>query len=349
MTGGLRERFGPDAGARLVEFAVPFALVLYLALESGGYGTVTRSELGVIVWWLVLLGAAVGALPYARLGRGSWLAFGLLAAFAGWTALAHLWTESSGQTTIEVARVLTYLGVLALAISSRRPGAVGRIAAGVGAAISVVAVLALLSRLQPSWFPENTTAEFLPIAAERLSFPLGYWNGLAALLAMGIPLVLAAAAYARHALAPTLAAAALPAITLAAFYTLSRGGAVEVAVGLVVLFLLAPRRLTLVPSLAIAAGGSGLLILFATRRDDLEEGLLSEPAGAQGDEMLILALVVCAAAGLLQLAVRRVLPEDGLNPGRTLKRAGAAIAATAVVGGLVVAVAAGAPGELADA
>ena len=37
-------------------------LVVYLGLENGGYGPIPRGQVGVAVWWLVLLGVAVGAL-----------------------------------------------------------------------------------------------------------------------------------------------------------------------------------------------------------------------------------------------------------------------------------------------
>ena len=344
----LAYRLVRDAGPLLAEFGLPFVLVLYLALQSGGYSQVTSSEVGVIVWWLVLLGAVLGLLARGPMGRARWLAFGLLAAFAVWTALGFTWTESSEQTMVEVTRVLTYLGVLALALSNRGPGTIERVAAGVGSAIAIVALVALLSRLHPSWFPENTAADFLPITRERLSYPLGYWNGLAALIVMGIPIVLAAATYSRRLVTSALAAAVLPAMALTAFYTLSRGGAVELAVALTVLFLLAPRRLNLLPTLAITGAGAALLIVLATGLDSLEDGLVTGSAQAQGDEMLLLTLVVCTAVGFLQAAYRGVMPE-GIGPvGRDAVIATAAIAGVAVVIGVASAVAAGAPDELSD-
>ena len=344
----LAYRLVRDAGPLLAEFGLPFVLVLYLALQSGGYSQVTSSEVGVIVWWLVLLGAVLGLLARGPMGRARWLAFGLLAAFAVWTALGFTWTESSEQTMVEVTRVLTYLGVLALALSNRGPGTIERVAAGVGAAIAIVALVALLSRLHPSWFPENTAADFLPITRERLSYPLGYWNGLAALIVMGIPIVLAAATYSRRLVTSALAAAVLPAMALTAFYTLSRGGAVELAVALTVLFLLAPRRLNLLPTLAITGAGAALLIVIATGLDSLEDGLVTGSAQAQGDEMLLLTLVVCTAVGFLQAAYRGVMPE-GIGPvGRDVVIATAGIAGVAVVIGIASAVAAGAPDELSD-
>ena len=68
----------------------------------------------------------------------------------------------------------------------------------VASAIALVGVLALLSRLHPSWFPADNTAEALGAARSRLNYPLNYWNGLAALIAIGMPLLLAIATEARH-------------------------------------------------------------------------------------------------------------------------------------------------------
>ena len=57
-----------DAGPLLAEFGLPFVLVLYLSLESGGYDAVTNGEVGIVVWWLVLLGAMLGLLARGPIG-----------------------------------------------------------------------------------------------------------------------------------------------------------------------------------------------------------------------------------------------------------------------------------------
>src|SRR5262245_37528228 len=72
-------------------WTLAFSLVTYLALSNGGYDVVVRSQVAVIAWWLVLLGALAGVLP-ARFGARAWVAIGLLAAFAAWSALAATWS-----------------------------------------------------------------------------------------------------------------------------------------------------------------------------------------------------------------------------------------------------------------
>jgi hypothetical protein len=68
----------------LAAWTLAFAVVAYLALSNGGYDTIVRSQVGIAVWWIVLLGALAGVLP-ARIGAAGWVAIGLLAAFALWT------------------------------------------------------------------------------------------------------------------------------------------------------------------------------------------------------------------------------------------------------------------------
>ena len=70
--------------------------------------------------------------------------------------------------------------------------------AAVGSAVAVVAGLAVLSRLRPDMFAgSGQTAAFLTGTHGRLAWPLNYWNGLAALMALGLPLLLAIATSAR--------------------------------------------------------------------------------------------------------------------------------------------------------
>src|SRR4051812_32388623 len=188
-----RPRLSGAACERLpavIAWALPFVLVLYLGLEGGGYDAIVRSQVGIALWWVVLAGVVVGALPASRIGRRGWVGIGLLAAFAAWTSLGIGWSESSERSVTELGRVAMYLGVLVLALGLRRPGTARHAVNGLSVAVAVVAGVAVLSRLQPEWFPANETAGFLPGAQSRLSHPLNYWNALAALMALGLPLVL---------------------------------------------------------------------------------------------------------------------------------------------------------------
>ena len=56
----LAARLDPPAVAA---WTLAFAVVAYLALSNGGYDTIVRSQVGIAVWWIVLLGALAGVLP----------------------------------------------------------------------------------------------------------------------------------------------------------------------------------------------------------------------------------------------------------------------------------------------
>src|SRR6202030_2876775 len=142
------------------------------ALREGGYDTVVRSDVGIAVWWIVLVAALAGVLP-GRIGRPGWLAIGLLSAFGLWTGLAIGWSESAEQSVIELGRIAAYLGVLVLAIALQGRAAARHTVNGLACAIGLVTVLAVLSRLHPQAFPPDQHFQFLgPESSRKLSYPL---------------------------------------------------------------------------------------------------------------------------------------------------------------------------------
>jgi hypothetical protein len=356
-TPSIRFREAGQESARTIDWGAVwtwllcFGLIAYLGLQGGGYDPLVHDQVGIAIWWVVLLGVLVGALPDRRPTPLALASLGLLAAFVAWTALSLTWTESIDRTSADLARVVTYLGVFALALLTRDAAGTRRIVAAVGAGIAFVAGVALLSRLHSAWFPAaDQTAQFLTSNRERLAYPLHYWNGLAALIAIGLPPVLYVATCAKTALWRAAAAAALPMMALTVFFTLSRGGIAAAVIALVLFVALAPDRLSMLPTLLLSALGSLVLILAANRRDALQHGLLNSSTDRQGDELLLIVLVVCAAIGALQAALvlfarSRERPAWTLVPRRNAS-IGLAVAALVV---LVVAGAAGAPGRVSDA
>src|SRR3954453_22060928 len=167
-----------------------FSLVVYLGLEGGGFDPLVHDQVGIAAWWLVLALGVVGALPRHRIGGGALAALGLLGAFFAWTALSLIWTESSEQTFVDVARVGTYLAIFVIALATRDSEESGWTIGALAAGIGVVMVVALLSRFHPSLFAGSEETGRLLASEERLSYPLNYWNGLASLMAIGIPLLL---------------------------------------------------------------------------------------------------------------------------------------------------------------
>lgn len=332
--------------AGVATWLLAFGLIVYLGLNGGAYDPLVHDQVGIAAWWLLLVGIAVGALPRRRPRALAWCALGLFAAFVAWTALSLGWTESEDKTFADLARVVTYLGVFALAVFAYDQGA-RRIVGAVVTAIAAIAGIALLSRLHPTWFPEaGQTAAFLSSGQKRLSYPLNYWNALAALIAMGLPLMLHVTASAKSVLIRAAAAASLPAMALAGFFTLSRGGIAAAILALAVFFAFTSDRLPKLLTLLVAGAGSAILVSAATQRDALQDGLVNVAGRQQGDEMLAIVLAVCFVVGLIQAGLSLTL-RKGKRPRwtRVSRKQSFVAASVALVVVLVAAAAVDVPGR----
>jgi O-antigen ligase len=286
----------------LTAWLLPAVLVCYLGIQGGGFDTVVSSQVGIAAWWALLLIVAFGLAPL-RFGRAGWVVLGLLIAFAAWTTASLAWTQSSERTMSDVSLELVYVALAALVFL-----AVGRTAArhalnGLAAGIAVVAVVALLSRLHFEWFSTPAIAQAVPDSARRLAYPLNYWNALADLMAIGIPLTLRAACGARTIRWRAIAGATVPLLGLCAFLTASRGGTIAIAVGVAVFVVLVADRLPALGVVAVSGTGTALLIAGANQRAAVRDGLRSALAAHQGNELLAVAIAVAVAVGLLVMAV----------------------------------------------
>jgi hypothetical protein len=303
----------------LCAWLLPVGLVTYLGIRGGGYDTVIASQLGIALWWLILL--LVGfRLVALRLTRAGWAFFGLLVAYAAWTTLSLLWTESAEQTMTDVSQLLLYVAMAGLILLIRGRQAIRFMLHGLGLAIVAVAVVALLARLRFEWFGVPAVDIALPSATHRLSYPVNYWNALAALVAIGCPVLLYSACAARSIVSRAIAAAGIPVLALCAYLTASRGGVIEMAIALGVFFVAAPERVSKLAIGAIAGIGSVLVIAAASQRSAIENGLRDSLAAHQGDQLIAITLAAALAVALLTAAAvtveRHVKRPLWLMPGR---------------------------------
>jgi hypothetical protein len=282
-------------------------LVVYLGLEDGGYDPIPRDQVGIAVWWLLLLGVAVQALPVPGRTRPALAALGLLGGFAVWTALAMSWSVSEERTAAEMARVATYLGVLALGVClvTRRRDGPRQVLHGVAFGLAFLAAIGVLSRLHMAWFPPNELGKVLPgIEIERrLAYPLGYSSGMGALAGMTLPLLLGATGTARTLAGQALAAAAIPVAGLTLYLATSGTGAAVAAVAVGAFLALSPDRLPKLLTLLAGTAGGAVLALAVSGRDALARGLPKPAAESQGTEMVWIVLAVCAGVALVQVLI----------------------------------------------
>lgn len=326
---------------------VAFALTGYLGLSGGGYDLAIRSQVGLVVWWLVLLGVILGLVPRSRLTSATWVGFALLSGFFAWTWLGATWTPNTEQTLAEVGRVATYAGVFVLAAAAITGPSARTLLGGLASGIAVVCALAVLSKLVPSFFPTNPTARVY--LTPRLSYPFDYSDGVGEFAALGIPLLWHMASSARTLWGRGLGGAGLPVVLLCLGMTVSRGGILAAVVGGLVFLALSPDRLPRLASGLIAALATAALMAALLTRHALAEGLNVAPAG-QRHSMLVIVIVVVALAALLQAALAmlgrtRPRPEWTRVSRATARGIWAAIAVI-VVAGLVAFFATGAAHRL---
>jgi O-antigen ligase len=221
---------------------VAFIPTVYLALSGGGFDIIVRSEIGVVIWWAVLMGALVGLVPCTRLSTAAWTALALLAGFFAWAWVATAWSHSDELTRAETARVATYLGALVLGLCVAQRDTARSLLNGVAAAIAVVTGLAVLYRIAPSLFPADTAAHFY--AVSQLSYPLDYSDAVGEFAALGLPALVAIGVGGRTPVGRIGAAVGFALAAICLGMTRSNGGYLAAVVGLVVLGLLYPWPLS---------------------------------------------------------------------------------------------------------
>jgi tetratricopeptide (TPR) repeat protein len=333
---GLREARTRVEGLALVALGGSVAGV---AASHGGY---FPTSWGWTTLGLLCAAAAVLLVRRdVRLG-GNELAF--LAAVLGfvvWIGLSIVWSTAPAHSVSELERALVYLaGALAFQLAVTQVS-VSRLLAGLLAGTTLLSAAALAGRLFPDR-PGTTD----PVAVYRLSEPVGYWNALGILAAIGALLALGFAARGRPA-TRALAAAAAPILLAAAYFTFSRGAWAALAVGLAVAVASDRRRLQLVGTLLAFAPAPALAVWLGSRSSALTTRDSSVAAAAREGHRLALwiALLACLN-GVLALALTRLEPRIGL--GRRARRVLALALAGAVVGGGVAVLAAsGGPEQLA--
>jgi hypothetical protein len=307
-----------------------------LAFNGGTYALSARDALAVALWWGIGLGVALGRLPVSPIPRAAWVAGGLLAAFAAWTALSALWAPSAETAIVEGLRASVYLGVFTAAVIACPRGRADRWSDGLGGGIAVLGGLSLLTRLFPHLVSPTPLGQLLSDVATRLNYPMDYWNGLAIFVALGFPLLLRAAAADRHPALRGLAVVPVPVLAAVIYLTSSRGGAAVAIVATLVFLALTARRLQALAATAIGGAGAGLAIVVIHARPVLIDGpLRGHHAVVEGRGAALLILLICLAAGLAQAGLARLAPRGtGALPGWA-RAAGWGLAMLALAGGVV--------------
>jgi hypothetical protein len=287
-----RARSGPVAQA--LAFVAAAGLILLYSLRGGGsYDLVTFEQQGLVVWWLLAVGLALGVLPRVRPARPVLLLGAALAAYSAWTALSLLWTQSAELTTEELARSLDFLGLVALAGALLDRDSWRAAAAGLGLGALLVCVIAVGSRLDPAVFGVDHVDAVLH--SYRLSYPFGYWNSLAGFGAMCTALGLAWSAHDSSRVRRAVALGLVPVAATMTYLTYSRAGVFGTALAVVAAVALSRNRITATLHAATAAAGTALAILAVRGAPQIVHATGTHGGGTVLGA-LVFAFALCAAA-----------------------------------------------------
>jgi O-antigen ligase len=323
-------------------------LAAAVALADGGYfvGSAGLLAIGAMVAVAALLIVAPAALP----ATGPFVLAALgLAGLVGAMAVSVAWSPAPSLGWLEVTKGIAYLGVFtAAALIVRRRSAAEGVLAGVvagGGLLALGTLLAVAARDDPRGDLFYN---------ERLAGPVGYQNGFATIMvaaALAAVVAMAAPVASRWGIARRiLAFGALGLVVCAGAASQSRGAALGLAAGLVLIVAVHPRRLRLLVPLAALAGAAAAAAGPAVElRDGVAAG--AAPAAAAADALrgrAALVVAVLLVAGAASAAAER-LARGRPAWMRLLRRAGIVVtAATAVALVGLVAINAGAIAERAD-
>jgi hypothetical protein len=285
--------------------------VALLAFASGGYYPTAWAWGALVSLWLVATYLVVGTVarpaPLALAFLGS---LGLLAA---WTWLSAAWSDDVDQTILEGQRALLYLAAAAALVLFARRDSIRPLLAGTATGIVLAAGYGLASRL----FPDRLGV-FDPTAGYRLSEPF-YWNALGAFAAIGTLLAFGFAL--RSGLvARVLAAAALPVLLAAIYFTFSRGAWIALGLGLLATVALDPRRLQLLAGGLALAPAPALAVWLSSRQDALTttDAPLSA-ATREGHRLTLYIVLLVVLSGLAAAAFATA--EARVQPSRAVRNA----------------------------
>jgi hypothetical protein len=314
-----------------VAAGVLLALPLALAFFHGGYDPDARVAAAIVAWLLAAAAAVLAPAPLPR-GPAARVALAGLAGLLALTLLSLAWAPLAAVAYADAQRVALYLGALVAGMALLRAGAARTAVPALAASAFAIVLVGLSERLAP-WL---VTLERSRAAGGRLQAPLGYWNAMGAIAAIGVVLCAGLAGDPARALRTRVIAAA-GASTLGAglILSFSRGALLAAAAGLAVVLLARPSpaqlRAAVVTVAAAAVAGVVAALLPAVK--DLEGARTSQGA-------VLTAVIVVAALGaaLAQRALSR--REDTRVISLPRPRLLAAAAVVAVVGCVALVVAA---------
>ena len=291
MTAALERR------AALFALAAGGLLLGACALFSAGSSNGRLIWLGLAALVLAACLATLAVLGQERpvFARETLWALGLLTAFVCWLGISLLWSIEPDRTWAYLNRGLVYLAfaLVGLGLGVYVPRVIERWAYILAGIVAVVLGWALLGKVMPSLSGSGRIA--------RLSSPLGYWNALALLLVIGLPLALWLSARREH---PTWLRVGgvvfLYALVVGLLLTYSRGGVLVAGITVAVWLVVGGPRVEGAAVLLLGGGAGTAVAVWAFSRPGLAEDLQAHSVRVRdGRWFAVVFVLVGVAVGAL--------------------------------------------------
>ncbi len=313
---GLRTGLGKPTGDALIAVCLAAALIILAAVTTSGVDESTTVS-GAGTWAeivITLLGAGAVAAALVLSAPGPlWGAttIALFAALTALTALSITWSVQPDNSWQAANLTLSYLAAFAGAAALARL-APGRWRALIWAIVITSVGLSAYALVR----------KVFPLADQslgRLETPLGYWNAIGVMAAIGFPPCMWI--WSRRDTAPALRGLAVPAVAIlisvvVLSYSRSAAIAAVVAIGCSIVFV--PRRLSATVLLALAAIGAAVISGWALSKPGLtgdNQALdLRTSAGHTYGFVLLITVVVLTVVGIAAAwAADRIAPSERIR------------------------------------
>jgi tetratricopeptide (TPR) repeat protein len=319
------------AAPTLAAAALGFSALFF----SGGFDDTALVWIGGLALGLAALVAAaalVGALPAPTLDPWAATFLGCLFGLAVWAGFSTLWSVSPDRSWAYTNRILVYaaFALLGVLLSAVLPHA--RALAGAAASLlGLVVGWALLAKCVPALY-----SDYGRVA--RLRAPVGYWNELALLCDVAVPLALwLASARGRRASLRAAGALLLFGATVALLLTYSRIGVVLACLAAAAWVVLDRDRVESLATVALGGGAGAAVFGLALALPGITKDGRPHSVRVHDGWVLALALAgVGAVVFVVALVLARVEQRRPLSPERRRRaeRIAAILALVVVVAGI---------------
>jgi hypothetical protein len=335
---------GPGPAAALAAVGACFCALFFSGGDAeaplvwiGGLALLLAAILAASVWFRVL--------PAPHVDRPAAVFLGCLAGLTVWAGASTVWSISPDLSWTYTNRTLVYTGFAAagVLVGGLRRGSAIWLARAAAVLLGLVAAWALLAKCVPSLYPSYGRQPGLSgvLGLARLRSPVGYWNELALLGDVTVPLGLwLAAARGRRPAVRVAGAVLLFAAVLETLLTYSRFGVVLAAAAAVGWILLDGDRIESMAAAALGAAGGAAVFGVALALPGITKD--GQARSVRAHDGWIFALAVIAGAAVVALAAYWLIRLQERRPlavgaRRRLERAAGRVAVAAAVAVVVVA------------